>query len=106
MPSGQARSLTTPTRVTTQRSVTPSEAGLLSFLSCSLLAPTDAPEPTRWPTPFTSLVSTEELFKLFMSTYIDTVQNQAQASVYAPTLPVSVESKKQPLRGRFPELYF
>ena len=50
--------------------------------------------------------SIEELFKLFMQTYMDTVKNQAQAPVQAPTPPVSVESKEQPLKARFPDLYF
>ena len=105
-PSGQARPPTAPTGGTTQRSATPSEAGSLSSLSRGSLAPTDAPEPTPGPAASASPASTEELFKLFMRTYMDTVKNQAQvqAPVQVPAPPV--EPKEQPLKARFPDLYF
>ena len=53
-----------------------------------------------------ALTSTKELLKLFMQIYMDTVKNQAETPVQAPALPVSVEPKKQPLKARFPKLYF
>ena len=105
-PSGQARPPTAPTGGTTQRSATPSEAGSLSSLSRGSLAPTDAPEPTPGPATSASPASTEELFKLFMRIYMDTVKNQdqVQALVQVPAPPV--EPKELPLKARFPDLYF
>ena len=76
-PSDQARSLTTLTGGITQRNATSSKASLLSSLSHNLVAPTDALKPTPRPIASTSPTSIEELFKLFMQTYIDTVKNQA-----------------------------
>ena len=49
--------------------------------------------------------STEELFKLFMRTYMDIVKNQDQVLVQAATPPVSVEPKEQPPKTWFPDLY-
>ena len=50
--------------------------------------------------------STKKLFKLFIQTYMDIVQNQAQVPVQAPALPVLVEPKEQPLKSWFSDLYF
>ena len=75
-------------------------------MSRGSLAPIDATEPTPGPIASTSLAFTEELFKLFMQTYMDTIKIQAPALVQAPASPVLVEPKEQPLKARFPDLYF
>ena len=105
-PSGQARPLTAPTGGITQRSATPSKAGLLSSLSCGSLAPTDALEPTPRPATSASPASIDDLFKLFMRTYMYTVKNQAQVQASVQVFLPPVEPKKQPLKARFPDLYF
>lgn len=48
------------------------------------------------------MVSTKELLKLFMQTYMDTVKSQVQVLVPLDL----VEPKKQFLKARFPELCF
>ncbi len=55
---------------------------------------------SRAPTPAASapaLVPTEELFKQFMTIYIDLVQNPS---------PIHTEPRERPLKTRFPKLYF
>ena len=105
-PSGQARPLTTPTKGTIQENATLSEADLLSSLSRGSQAPTNTPKPTSGPTVITSPTFTEEVIKLFIQMYMDTIKDQAQALVQAPAPPVSVEPKEQPLKAQFPNLYF
>ena len=70
----QAPPPATHTKSNTRVSFTPSEDSLSSLLSRGSPASTDGPEPTPAPA---SPASTDELFKLFMQTYIDTVKNQA-----------------------------
>ena len=75
-------------RATTVANV--SVSALLAPLFPSLLAPAIAvPAPA----------SIEELFKIFMQIYIDTVKNQAEAPVQALAPPVSVKLKTQPLKA-------
>ena len=72
-----------PTEDNTQASSTPTEDNLSSTLTQRSPAPTDDPEPTVAPAP---LSSTEEVFKLFMQTYIDIVKNQAQIQPQSKSL--------------------
>ena len=65
--------------------------------SSSLSAPTVAVPTTA---------STEELFNLFMQTYMGNIKNQAQAWVQVLTFPVLVEPKEQSLKARFLNIYF
>ena len=99
----QAQPPAIPTEDNTQASSIPSEDSLSRSLTCRSYAPTDGLEPSLVPAP---PASTEELFKLFMQTYMDIVKNQAhvQAPVQVSTTPV--EPKKQPLKACFPNLYF
>ena len=103
---GQARSSTTSNRDTIPRSIMLSEASSLSSLSHGSLADTYAPEPTARSATSASPASTEELFKLFMWTYMDTVKYQAKFQASIQVITPLVEPKEQPLKARFPDLYF
>ena len=71
----QAQPPAAPTEGNTRASSILIEDSLSSSLTGGSSAPTDGPEPTLTSVP---PASTEELFKLFMQTYMDTVKNQAQ----------------------------
>ena len=82
------------------------KADLLSSLSCSSLALTNALEPTPTLVTSASPPSIEELFKLFMQTYMDTVKNQTQVQALVQVPPPQVEPKEKPLKVHFLDLYF
>ena len=71
--SSQARSSTASTRDTIPRSIMLSETSSLRSLSCGSLADNYAPEPIARSATSASPASTEELFKLYMWIYMDTV---------------------------------
>ena len=84
----------------------PNKASLLSSLSRGSLAPTNTPKPTSGTATSASPVSTKELFKLLLRTYMDIVKNQAQVQAPVQIPAPLVEPKKQSLKAYFPDLYF
>lgn len=110
VPSNQGEPPAPPTEGPAEGNATPSEAGSeSSSLTRGSLTPIDIPELTPGPAP---PASTDELFKLFMQTYMDTVKNQVQAPVepkgatpQGSAPPAPVEPIERPLEGRYPDLY-
>lgn len=70
---------TTTSKAITLSNTNFSKAGLLDLWFSSLSDPTDDSEPISGPLPVHSLLlSTKELFKLFMWTYMEMAKNQIQ----------------------------